>query len=286
MNIIPHEVEQKVNEPGWRHLSCADVAGRIIFNLRSRILAATRVYARRRRTRVGVVSGQERMPADPNGSKAPVRSPRVAARLIVAVSGLVLLALLGLGPAAWLASAHSALPPQGEPRPPAATDRSVPLGLRAVPIYRANGVVAQAFGPGTELPSQAQLDRAIDSAASSLAITQLPRIRTVLSRTFSEPLRPNARYPFAYPRLDPLVAEALPVDLMRSRPAEINDLAALLILQGAHRRDMADPTHEMSAAAAYAILNRLGRPCPLRRPAEPGVPGRLRHHHLADRDQH
>ena len=30
-----------------------------------------------------------------------------------------------------------------------------------------------------------------------------------------------------------------------------------MILQGAHRRDTVDPTHEMAAAAAYAILNRL-----------------------------
>ena len=63
--------------------------------------------------------------------------------------------------------------------------------------------------------------------ADSLAITQLPRIRTVLSRGVHRRGWARTRYyPFAYPRLDPLVAEALPVDLMRSRAAEINDLAA------------------------------------------------------------
>ncbi|HEV2929896.1 MAG TPA: hypothetical protein VGW74_14480, partial [Propionibacteriaceae bacterium] len=138
----------------------------------------------------------------------------------------------------------------------------MPLGVRAVPVYRANGVVQRTFGAGNRLPTQARLDHAIDSTARSLSIAELPRIRAVLSRTFSEPLRTDARYPFAYPRLDPLVAEALPAALMRSRAAEINDLAVLLILQGAHRRDTVDPAHDMSAAAAYAILNRLRQTVP------------------------
>ena len=38
---------------------------------------------------------------------------------------------------------------------------------------------------------------------------------------------------------------------------EINDLAVLLILQAAHRRDTADSTHDMAAAAGYAILDRV-----------------------------
>jgi tetratricopeptide (TPR) repeat protein len=180
----------------------------------------------------------------------------------VVVSGVVLLVLIGIGPAAWFASANSALPPQTEPQPAAAPDRTMPLGLRTVPVYRADGVVPRAFGTGDRLPSQAQLDSAIDAAARSLSITQMPRIRTVLGRTFTDGIRNNTRYPFAYPRLDPLVAEALPVPLMRSRAAEINDLAVLLILQGAHRRDAVDATHDMAAAAAYAILNRLRQTVP------------------------
>ena len=177
--------------------------------------------------------------------------------LIVAISGLALLTLVGIGPAAWFASAESGMAPAAEPPPAPAANRSMPLGLRSVPVYRADGVVPQTFRDGAELPSQADLDEAMDKTANALGITQLPQIRAVLSEAYTKGLGQDRYHPFAYPRLDPLVADALPADLIRSRAAEINDLAVLLILQAAHRREMADSTHDMAAAAGYAILNRV-----------------------------
>ena len=159
------------------------------------------------------------------------RRGRGSRRLIVAISGLVLLALIAIGPAAWLSSAHSALPPADEPAPAPAANRTMPLGLRPVPVYRADGVVPQTFAGGDRLPSQAELDQAIDDAARSLSITQLPQIRAVLSETYTDGIRDNDRYPFAYPRLDPLVADALrrPADAQPGRrdqrPGRLVDLA-------------------------------------------------------------
>jgi hypothetical protein len=156
------------------------------------------------------------MPADLGGSTTPDRPPRLVRRLVVAVSGLVLLAMVGISPAAWLTSAHSAQPPPAEPRPVPTPDRTLPLGLRPMPVYRADGVVPGTFRPDAGLPSQADLDQAIDQAARSLSITEMPRIRAVLSRAYTDGLGKPGQ-PFAYPRLDPLVAEALPAALMRSR---------------------------------------------------------------------
>ena len=177
--------------------------------------------------------------------------------LVVMVSGLALLGLVGIGPAAWFASERSGVVLVDEPPPALATNRSRPLGLRAVPVHQTDGVVPQTFRVGAELPSRAAVGHATDRAARALSITLLPRIRAVLSRADSDGLHRHGNYPFEYPRLDPLVADALPAELIRGRAAEINDLAVLLILEAAHRRGTRDATHDMAAAAAYAILNRV-----------------------------
>ena len=212
--------------------------------------------------------------------------PRVAARLIVAVSGLVLLALVGIGPAAWLASAHSALPPQGEPRPAPAPNRSMPLGLRAgagLPRRRCGAADLRDRRPSCP------------ARPSSITRSTLPLARC------RSPSCPGSVPCSAGPSPNGLRNEhALPVRLPPARsagrrgasgradaeqgrrdqrPGRVVDLAGGA--PAGHRRP--HPRHGRGRGVRDLEPASADR-AQLRCPAQPGLPGGLRHRRVAGRD--
>ena len=210
----------------------------------------------------GVVSGQVEKPVEVGGSPRPVRRLGLVPTLVVVLSGLALQTLVGIGPAAWFASARSGVAPAAEPAPtlgPPALCRSA-FGDAGLPPRRRR---AADLPDRRRLPSPGRHRRG--HGRNCALARRSPNCRgsgPCSRRAYTEGLRRDRFHPFEFPALDPLVADALPTGLIRAGAAEINDLAVLLILQAAHRRDLADPAHDMAAAAAYAILNRVRTTAP------------------------